>query len=53
MQNTGIIGCIYARIFGGKEMIVYTVVMFVSGVVFLSFGIAIYKGNTMLIHDYH
>lgn len=34
-------------------MIIYTVIMFVVAVVFLSFGIAIYKGNTKLIHDYH
>lgn len=34
-------------------MIIYSVLMFVSAIVFLSFGIAIYKGNTKLIHDYH
>ena len=34
-------------------MIVYSIIMFVTAVLFLVFGITIYKGNTKLIHDYH
>ncbi|MCH5204509.1 MAG: DUF3784 domain-containing protein [Oscillospiraceae bacterium] len=34
-------------------MIAYSMIMFVTAVLFLVFGIAIYKGNTKLIHDYH
>ena len=34
-------------------MIAYSVLMFVIAVFFLIMGIAIYKGNTKLIHDYH
>lgn len=34
-------------------MIIYTIIMFVVAMVFLLFGIAIHKGNTKLIHDYH
>ncbi|MBR2672095.1 MAG: DUF3784 domain-containing protein [Oscillospiraceae bacterium] len=34
-------------------MIAYSIFMFVIAVLFLIFGIAIYKGNTKLIHDYH
>ncbi len=34
-------------------MIAYSVFMFVLSVFFLIMGIAIYNGNTKLIHDYH
>ena len=34
-------------------MIVYSIIMFATAVLFLAFGIAVYKGNTKLIHDYH
>ena len=34
-------------------MIAYSILMFAIAVLFLVFGIAIYKGNTKLIHDYH
>ena len=34
-------------------MIVYSIIMFVTAVLFLAFGIAVYNGNTDLIHDYH
>ena len=34
-------------------MIAYSIIMFVAAVLFLALGIAVYKGNTNLIHDYH
>ena len=34
-------------------MIAYFIIMFVTAVLFLALGIAVYKGNTKLIHDYH
>ena len=34
-------------------MIAYSILMFVIAAFFLVVGIAIYKGNTKLIHDYH
>ena len=34
-------------------MIAFSIIMFVVAVPFLALGIAIYKGNTELIHDYH
>ena len=34
-------------------MIVYSIIMFVTAVLFFVLGIAIYNGNTKLIHDYH
>ncbi len=34
-------------------MIAYSIFMFVIAAFFLIVGIAIYKGNTKLIHDYH
>ena len=34
-------------------MIVYSIILFVTAVLFLAFGIALYMGNTKLIHDYH
>lgn len=34
-------------------MIVYSIILFVVAVVFLALGIAVYNGNTKLIHDYH
>ena len=34
-------------------MIAYSIIMFVIAAFFLIVGIAIYKGNTKLIHDYH
>ena len=34
-------------------MLVYSIILFVVAVVFLVLGIAVYRGNTNLIHDYH
>jgi len=34
-------------------MLVYSTVMFLVGIVLMGIGIAIYKGKTALIHDYH
>ena len=34
-------------------MVAYSILMFVIAAFFLIVGIAIYKGNTKLIHDYH
>ena len=34
-------------------MIVYSIILFAVAVVFLALGIAVYRGNTKLIHDYH
>lgn len=34
-------------------MIIYTCIMFGTALLFLVMGIAIYKGHTGLIHDYH
>ena len=34
-------------------MIVYSIIMFPAAILFLAFGIAVYRGNTKLIHDYH
>ena len=34
-------------------MIAYSIIMFAAAVLFLALGIAVYKGNTNLIHDYH
>ena len=34
-------------------MILYFVIMFLCAVLFLAVGIAIYRGKTDLIHDYH
>ena len=34
-------------------MLVYSVIMFIAAAVFAGMGIAIYKGRTDLIHDYH
>ena len=34
-------------------MIVYSVILFAVAVLFFILGIAIYQGNTKLIHDYH
>ena len=34
-------------------MIAYSIILFVVAVPFLALGIAVYKGNTELIHDYH
>ena len=34
-------------------MIAYSLLVFAIGALFLILGIAIYKGNTKLIHDYH
>ncbi len=34
-------------------MIAYSILVFAIGALFLILGIAIYKGNTKLIHDYH
>lgn len=35
------------------KMIAYCMIMFVTAVLFLALGIAVYRGNTKLIHDYH
>ena len=34
-------------------MLVYSIIMFLVAVLFTVLGIAIYKGKTHLIHDYH
>ena len=34
-------------------MIAYSVIMFAIAVLFFGLAVAIYKGNTNLIHDYH
>ena len=34
-------------------MLVYSVIMFLAAALFTVLGIAIYKGKTDLIHDYH
>lgn len=34
-------------------MIAYSIIMFVTAVLFFALGVALYKGNTKLIHDYH
>ena len=34
-------------------MLVYSIIMFLVATLFTVFGIAIYKGKTDLIHDYH
>ena len=34
-------------------MIAYSMIMFVTAVLFLVLGIAVYRGNTKLIHEYH
>ncbi len=34
-------------------MIVYTIIMFFSSVLFGVLGVAVYRGKTNLIHDYH
>ena len=34
-------------------MLLYAILMFVFSLLFLGFGVAICRGNTKLIHDYH
>lgn len=34
-------------------MLVYSIIMFLVGVPFVAMSLAIYKGKTDLIHDYH
>ncbi len=34
-------------------MVIYSVILFAVAALFLGFAIAIYQGNTNLIHDYH
>ena len=34
-------------------MLVYSIIMFLAAALLLAFSIAIYKGRTNLIHDYH
>ena len=34
-------------------MLVYSIIMFIVSVIFIGMGIAIYRGKTDLIHDYH
>ena len=38
---------------GVMLMIAYSIIMFLTGILFLVMGIAVYRGNTGLIHDYH
>lgn len=38
---------------GGVAMLVYAIIMFIAAAVFIGVGIAVYKGKTDLIHDYH
>ena len=34
-------------------MLVYAIILFITALLFMGLSIAIYKGNTNLIHDYH
>ena len=34
-------------------MIIYSIIIFLTAILFLTIGIAVYRGNTKLIHDYH
>ena len=34
-------------------MVLYSIIMFLAGIPFVGISIAIYKGKTDLIHDYH
>ena len=34
-------------------MLLYSIIMFIVAVIFIGMGIAIYRGKTDLIHDYH
>ena len=34
-------------------MIIYSIIMFAVAILLLAIGVAIYRGNTKLIHDYH
>ncbi len=34
-------------------MLVYSIIMFLAAMIFMGMGIAIYRGKTDLIHDYH
>ena len=34
-------------------MLIYSIIMFITSAVFLGLSIAIYRGRTDLIHDYH
>ena len=34
-------------------MLTYSIIMFLAGILFAGMSIAIYKGNTDLIHDHH
>lgn len=34
-------------------MMVLSIILFAGAILFLALGIAIYQGNTKLIHDYH
>ena len=38
---------------GGNRMILYSIIMFVTGILFCGISLAIYRGKTNLIHDYH
>ena len=38
---------------GGNRMILYSIIMFVTGILFGCISLAIYRGKTNLIHDYH
>ncbi len=34
-------------------MYIYSIIMFITSAIFLGLGIAVYRGRTDLIHDYH
>ena len=34
-------------------MFIYSIIMFITSAIFLGLGIAVYRGRTDLIHDYH
>ena len=34
-------------------MLAYSIILFLAAILLLAFGIAVYRGNTKLIHDYH
>ena len=42
-----------SKLEGVTKMIAYSIILFAAAVLFLALGIAIYNGNTKLIHDYH
>ena len=42
-----------AKIYRGIGMYIYSIIMFITSAIFLGLGIAVYRGRTDLIHDYH